>query len=172
MGAALVPPTQPMAGATGYMTLVINQLPNGTLSFAMLAGPNPTLQVWVENQVGAQWQEITQAVASGGSAAINWLTQGGTVTFILIPQDASGNLYQAVETLTVTVEPGIFVSPSTPQSVIASLQANNPGLQTYGTPSQSAAPAPASFSIGDWITGNPLEAAGAALVLVLLLKKL
>jgi hypothetical protein len=127
--AALVLPTQVMAGASGYIVATVTTPPVAQLQWNSSQAPN--VQIWVQDTTGAI--QLYSSGSAAGTGSINWLTAGSTgVTFFVIPVDASGNTYAPVDQVMVPGTPGIYPSPNTPSSVVQQLSANNLGLQVYG----------------------------------------
>jgi hypothetical protein len=167
------PESAPLAGAVGWLMVIVQALPNFTVTWGGSGAATDQVVITVGT---ASPQEFLSG-AGGGSQTGNWLS--ATTLFSLVPVDASGNQYPAVDAISVNAAPGIYAGANVSATQIAAAQAANPTLSVYqatesagvidpslyvsASTAASAAAAAASSSsswwtsLTNWFTANPTE---------------
>ena len=152
--------TDRMAGATGWMLVVVASLPHFDLTWGESGAPIDKVII----QVGDGLLQLFTSGSNGGTASADWLGSFEVVHMYLVPVDTNGNQYAPAEVLTIKGAPGIYASASVPASYLTAAKQANPGLQVF----QGASPADAAKVVTStgffdgfwtWIQANPIPAA-------------
>lgn len=178
---SLVLQTTKLQGSSGWLAVVVTAVPNFQIFWGASGAPSD--QIWLKNN-----QDIMQLQGMGsgsGSGSGDYLVANTHMTLFLIPLDSQGNVYAPSESVYVPAAPGIYLSEGVPDSEVAQLKAQFPGLNVYSsaasqhetntaTKAASGATVAGMLSfgnIGAWISDNPVMAAAIGIGLVLVLRK-